>query len=95
MVMKRKLGIELYGPCSDTGAIPTMNDMIATVDYDGRIAFHSILEIEKGTDSQWYMRTKEDIVLPSTEVYLLYTSNSISNIKETVRKLKTKINNSY
>ena len=95
MVMKRKIGMELYGPCSETGAMPLMHDMIGTIDVDGRIAFHHIQEVELSKGSQWYVRTKEDIVLPSSDVYLLYTSNSISNIKDTVRKLKTKINNSY
>lgn len=87
--------MELYGPCSETGAMPLMHDMIATVDVDGRIAFHHIQEVELGYGSQWHVRTKEDIVLPSTEVYLLYTSNSISNLKETVRKVKDRLSNSY
>lgn len=95
MVMKRKIGMELYGPCSETGAMPLMHDMIATVDVDGRIVFHHIQEVELARGSQWYVRTKEDLVLPSNEVYLLYTSNSISNLKETVRKVKKKISDSY
>ena len=41
--MKKKLGIELYGPCTEESElIPQINDTVATIEENGQVRFHSI-----------------------------------------------------
>ena len=92
MVMKRKLGLELYGPCSNTGAVPKIDDMVAKIHDDDRISFHQIQELDRVTHTLFVIRTQDNVVLKSDQCYLLYGAPSVSKLKNAVRRLKNLIN---
>ena len=69
-----QLGLELYGPCSETGAIPDVHDTVAVLDQNGRVSFHRVLEIERQPDTNYFsVLFKNGNRYHSSQCYLLYS----------------------
>jgi len=85
--MKRKLGLELYGPCSLTGAEPRPHDTIATINEFERITFHTMESLVKEGANMFVVTTTDGNKYLSSECYLLYTAEPISTLKSRVKKL--------
>lgn len=91
MVMKRKLGLELYGPCSNTGAEPDAHDTIVTINENGRVSFHKLEVLNREGQGMFVIHTTDGEVLLSSDCYLLYTTDATSDVKRDIRRLRKNI----
>lgn len=89
MVMKRKMGLELYGPCSVTGAEPTRWSTIATINEFNRVTFHTAQIISREAAGAFVVTTTDGVTFLSSDCYLLYTAPSVSKLKNVVRRVKS------
>ena len=86
--MKVKLGLELIGPCSDTGAEPEPHDTIATINDNGRVSFHKMNVLVREGRSNFVVYTDDEAKLHSSNCYLVYIADAISVVDEKVKGLR-------
>ena len=92
MIMKRKIGLELIGPCSDTGVTPDPHDTIVLVDEaTGRVSFTELEECQIEGPGVFQGRTLEGTIVSSSDCYLLYTTDAVSDVKRDVRRVRKAI----
>ena len=65
--------LELIGPCSDTGAVVSLYDTVATVDEYDRVAFHRVMGVENHGPGNFTVLVKGGERFPSTDIWLIYT----------------------
>jgi hypothetical protein len=87
MGMKRKVGLELYGPCGELGAGIETNETVATVDDNGRVTFHRIESIQRFNEGRCVLTTTDGERHTALDCYLVYTAPSVSKLKDKVRKM--------
>lgn len=89
--MKMKLGLELIGPCSDTGVTPDPYDTIAVINENGRVSFHHFDECQIEGPGVFQGRIETGSMVPSTHCYLVYTVDAVSDVKSDIRRLRKNI----
>lgn len=74
MIMKKILGLELVGPCSETGARPDPWETVATINDFGRVAFHQAVGFHDEVRGIFTITTRSGKKYLSSEIYLLYVA---------------------
>ena len=89
--MKRKIGLELIGPCSETGAMPEPTETVATINENGRVSLHKVDGMIKEVDGVFVVTMSDGWKYLSSECYLLYTTDAVSDVKRDIRRLRKNI----
>ena len=74
MIMKINVGLELVGPCSETGARPDPWETVATINDNGRVAFHQAVGFHNETKGMFTISTRSGQKYLSSDIYLLYVA---------------------